>query len=326
VAGNGREAVDKLFQGAIPPPYDVVLMDLQMPEMDGYQATTKIRSDTRLAGLPIVAMTAHATIEERQRCLASGMNDHVAKPIDPALLFETLGRFYRPPARPPSSPSSATGEDRGQGPRATTEDLPTLEGLDTKDGLGRVAGNRKLYLKLLRQFVEQQGAASAQISEALARGDTAVAERLAHTVKGVGGNLGARAVQGVAGTLEKAIATKTSAAELAPVLREFTTVLEDFVGRVRVALPDAPPGVAAAAPPPPLDPALAKQAVEEMVACLNNFDPAAVDCLEANRDVFRALLPGTAFSAFEEKVGAFAFAEALAPLQQSAREKGLLPT
>ena len=72
-----------LSNGPQPPPFDVVLMDLQMPEMDGYQATAKIRSDARFAALPIIAMTAHATMEERQRCLAAGMNDHVSKPIDP---------------------------------------------------------------------------------------------------------------------------------------------------------------------------------------------------------------------------------------------------
>ncbi len=85
-----------LSSGPQPPPFDVVLMDLQMPEMDGYQATAKLRSDARFATLPIIAMTAHATIEERQRCLAAGMNDHIAKPIDPGNLFETVARFYKP--------------------------------------------------------------------------------------------------------------------------------------------------------------------------------------------------------------------------------------
>ena len=95
VANNGREAVEILSNGPQPPPFDVVLMDLQMPEMDGYQATAKLRSDARFAALPIIAMTAHATIEERQRCLASGMNDHISKPIDPSALFETVARYYR---------------------------------------------------------------------------------------------------------------------------------------------------------------------------------------------------------------------------------------
>ena len=85
-----------MLSGPGPPPFDAVLMDLQMPEMDGYQATAKLRSDPRFAALPIIAMTAHATVEERERCLAAGMNDHVSKPIDPAALFETVGRFYKP--------------------------------------------------------------------------------------------------------------------------------------------------------------------------------------------------------------------------------------
>ena len=101
IANNGREAVEMLWSSQ-PTPFDVVLMDLQMPEMDGYQATAKLRSDPRFAALPIIAMTAHATIEERQRCLATGMNDHVAKPIDPGNLFATVSRFYarRTLARP----------------------------------------------------------------------------------------------------------------------------------------------------------------------------------------------------------------------------------
>ena len=96
VANDGLEAVRKLLDQPMPPNYDVVLMDLQMPEMDGYQATKKIRSDPRFASFPIIAMTAHATIEERQKCLDAGMNGHVSKPIDPSSLFDTLERFVAP--------------------------------------------------------------------------------------------------------------------------------------------------------------------------------------------------------------------------------------
>ena len=169
VANNGREAVEILSSDPQPPPFDVVLMDLQMPEMDGYQATAKLRSDPRFATLPIIAMTAHATIEERQRCLAAGMNDHIAKPIDPGNLFETVARFYTAGgsrARPIWTRASARLQ---RPPEDGSHDLPSIAGLDTKDGLSRVGGNRKLYLKLLRQFVEQQGPAVEQITDALAR-------------------------------------------------------------------------------------------------------------------------------------------------------------
>ena len=98
VANDGVDAVRKVLSQPTPPDYDVVLMDLQMPEMDGYQATREIRSDPRFASFPIVAMTAHATIEERQKCLDAGMNGHVSKPINPSSLFDTLERFAAPTA------------------------------------------------------------------------------------------------------------------------------------------------------------------------------------------------------------------------------------
>ena len=164
VANNGREAVEML-SGPGQPQFDVVLMDLQMPEMDGYQATAQLRADSRLAALPIIAMTAHATVEERQRCFAAGMNDHVAKPIDPAALFEAVGRFYKPSEVAPA-------RDQASGP-APQEALPPIAGLDTNDGLARVGGNRTLYVKILRQFAEQQGPALDNIADALASGDHA---------------------------------------------------------------------------------------------------------------------------------------------------------
>jgi len=328
VANNGRIAVEKL--SAAPQAYDLVLMDLQMPEMDGYQATAKIRGDARFAKLPIIAMTAHATMEERQRCLDAGMNDHVSKPIDPGHLFERVGRFYQPPVAADVSPrqhppgEECAGSRRRLRPSAPApDDLPSVAGLDTKDGLTRVAGNRKLYLKLLRQFVAQQGPAPAQIQAALASNDTSLAERLAHTAKGVAGSLGVPSVQQAGAKLEQAIAGKASPAELAPVWQEFSTVLGDFVARLQAALP--PTEAAPAAPVAAFDPARAKPVVAEMLSHLSNFDPAAGDCLEANRPVFQALLPGEAFAAFEQQVTGFAHGDALAALQQAAAAKGILP-
>jgi PAS domain S-box-containing protein len=360
VANNGREAVELLSNGPQPTPFDVVLMDLQMPEMDGYQATAKLRADPRFALLPIVAMTAHATIEERQRCLAAGMNDHISKPIDPALLFETVARYFKP-LTPPLSPShgaregnretadaavptepsqetkgdtprsaapapsgGADGRRPGEGATAAPDALPIVDGLDTRDGLARVVGNRKLYLKLLRQFVEQQAPVPAQIGDALERGDVTTAERLAHTVKGVAGSLGAGAVQRVAATLEKAIATRTDTAEWTPLLEEFKGVLEGLVSRLQAALPATNPATGTApASTEPLDPAQAKRVIQEMIAHLNNFDPAAGDTFEAHAGVFRALFPAAVFATFQQQIEGFAFAEALALLQSAAIEKGL---
>jgi CheY-like chemotaxis protein/HPt (histidine-containing phosphotransfer) domain-containing protein len=328
VANNGREAVETLSNGPQPPPFDLVLMDLQMPEMDGYQATAKLRADARFAKLPIIAMTAHATIEEKQRCLGAGMNDHISKPIDPGNLYETVGRFYKPElpgARTAMSARTPVAELVGTASQLSQDNLPCLPGLDVKDGLARVAGNRKLYLKLLRQFVEQQGPAVAQISDALARNDASTAERLAHTVKGVAGNLGARPLQQIAGKVEKAISAKTPYAELTALLKELDTLLKDFVGGLRTALPPVESVTPAPAAAVPLDPEQVKRVVQEMIGHLNSFDPAAGESLEVNREMFRALLAGEKFATFEQHINGFAFAEALALLDPIAKEKGFLP-
>ncbi len=307
VAGNGREAVQILADGPEPPPFDLVLMDLQMPEMDGYQATAKLRAERRFASLPIIAMTAHATVEERQSCLAAGMNDHVAKPIDPAVLFDTLGHYYRPAAEPAmraASPADVPRDDVA---------VPSVSGLDTADGLLRVAGNRKLYLKLLRQFVEQQGQAPARITEALAASDHATAERLAHTVKGVAGNLGAGVVQAAAGALEQAIAARGDAGRIEALRQRLADELEALLGRLRPALGDEPPAAGPAAAPP-IDPEARERLVAEMHKQLSEFDPAAADFLDAHREAFRSLLPGDDFAEFERHVQGYAFGEAQALL------------
>ena len=96
VADNGRIAVERLLTGPRPAPFDVVLMDLQMPELDGVGATARIRAEADFDALPIIAMTAHATVEERERCLAAGMQDHISKPIDPAVLYATVRHHCRP--------------------------------------------------------------------------------------------------------------------------------------------------------------------------------------------------------------------------------------
>jgi two-component system sensor histidine kinase/response regulator len=195
VANNGREAVDKLLASGGDTRYDLVLMDLQMPEMDGYQATARIRAESRLADLPIIAMTAHAMAEERDRCLAAGMRAHITKPIDPELLYRTLTQFYRPGQATPV-PGKRVG-------RSSSPDAPLeIEGLDVEDGLKRVAGNMKLYRSLLGQFVAQQADTVSAVRAGLECHDFALVERLVHTLKGVSGNLGAKTIGRLAAELE----------------------------------------------------------------------------------------------------------------------------
>jgi len=306
VAGNGREAVQILSEGPTPALVDVVLMDLQMPEMDGFQATAGLRADRRFTGLPIIAMTAHATVEERQRCLAAGMNDHVAKPIDPGALLDTLSRHYR----------SALEREASA--------VPSVEGLDTAAGLLRVAGNRGLYLKLVRHFVEQHASAPSRIAEALNAGDRAAAERVAHTVKGVAGNLGAGAVQTAATAVEEAIAGRRDAGTIEALRQRLDDELGALTGRLRLALDQE--GAGAATLPvssAPADREALKALVKQLRKQLREFDPAAADVLKDNRALLSALLRGDDFREFERHMQGYALAEAYALLERAATTYGI---
>ncbi|HTR43582.1 MAG TPA: response regulator [Pseudomonadales bacterium] len=312
VANNGREVVETLSNGPQPPPFDVVLMDLQMPEMDGYQATAKLRSDARFATMTIIAMTAHATIEERQRCIAAGMNDHISKPIDPGNLFETVSRYYKTTdAAAPAKPAAVQAAPAENG-------VPDIRGLDTKDGLGRVAGNQKLYLKILRQFAEQQGPAVGQITDALSKGDAALAERLAHTLKGVAGNIGAKPVQMVSGDLEKLIRERAGAEQIKAGSEKVSALLDPLVAQLQTALNVAVPQTIAQ-PVAAVDPAQTREAATELTKLLAESDPGAADFTEANGAALRPLFKDGAWGEFEKAVQNYSFAEAQAQLEQASR-------
>src|SRR5271170_5948959 len=237
IANHGGEAVNILTSGEQPPPFDVVFMDLQMPEMDGYTATRLILAEPPLQGLPIIAMTAHALVEERQNCLDAGMCDHVTKPIDPDALIATLLRWAKP------REVHAAGADVRPAKPADEIMLPEIEGVDLRDGLKRVVGNKRLYRDLLLQFALKQADAPAQISAAIEGGDRKLAERIAHTVKGVAGNIGLGQVFAAAGKFERVI--RHGDASEAASFEEFAEVVSHQVQAIRQTLqevtPDKPP-------------------------------------------------------------------------------------
>jgi CheY-like chemotaxis protein len=282
--------------------------------MDGYQATARLRAEPGLTGLPIIAMTAHATFEERQRCLAAGMDDHVGKPIDPERLFETVGRFYAPPearADAGPQPGPAAGPDSGG--------LPSVAGLDAGNGLSRVGGNRKLYLRLLGDFVEQQGPAAERIAAALSSGSAALAERLAHTLRGVAGNIGATEVHAAAGVVEKLIRDRAAAADVSTATERIAAVLAPLITYLRAALGAAAEPPAAATPGAPASAEASRAAAARLTAMLAELDPGAADFVEENRAALSALFPATQWPAFEKLVQDYAFADAQARLEQAVR-------
>jgi CheY-like chemotaxis protein/HPt (histidine-containing phosphotransfer) domain-containing protein len=227
IANHGAEAVKLLTQGVPPPPFDIVLMDLQMPEMDGLTATRILRAQPHLQQLPIIAMTAHAMAEEVQRCLDAGMNDHVGKPIDPGAFFAAVARWTRAQRREVPDVPVRTAEDEVI--------LPQIGGVDVAAGLQRVAGNKCLYRDLLTQFAVKHESTGTTIRQALASADRSKAERLTHSLKGVAGNLGLNEVFQAAGKLEGAI--RVSQAGIEDLIEELTAALDRQVRNIHAAFP-----------------------------------------------------------------------------------------
>jgi two-component system, sensor histidine kinase and response regulator len=231
VAEDGRIALDKVQQSA----YDLVFMDMQMPVMDGVTATREIRRIPRLGKLPIVAMTANVMEQDRQLCLAAGMNDSLTKPVDPRTLWDALVRWIPAVRSTPAGPSLHGALAPLAAPERWLDGVP---GLDVAQGLRYARGNEKLYRSLLGRFVASHARAPAQIHESLANGDIAAAETLAQTVKSVAGNIGAGTVQALAAELEQALRTysppTTVQERLAQLERPMAALTEALAARLQL--------------------------------------------------------------------------------------------
>ena len=198
IANNGQEALDKLARE----PFDCVLMDIQMPVMDGYEATRIIRAQEQFQDLSVLAMTANAMVEDQQEAEAAGMNGHIAKPIDPKQLFSMLVQWITPGEREVVQSSAYEQSQAG----SEVDGLPKhLPGIDLADGLKRLGGNRVLFRKLLVEFNEDHGNDIDAIKKAVKQDQEDVAQRIAHTIKGLAGTIGARDLSLSAGKLEAAL-------------------------------------------------------------------------------------------------------------------------
>jgi two-component system sensor histidine kinase/response regulator len=180
-ARNGREGWEKVKENT----YDCVLMDIQMPEMDGLTATRKIREEERFNSLPILAMTAHAMKGEREKSLSAGMNDHITKPIDPHILYNALIKYIKGEATANSVADFAEKNATADG------DAPfQIEGVDVVNGLKRVAGKQDLYFKLLKTFVDNYTGVTAKAQKMVVEKNVPELAALLHTIAGVAGNIG----------------------------------------------------------------------------------------------------------------------------------------
>lgn len=302
-AENGQVAVRMVAERE----YDLVLMDMQMPVMDGLAATRAIRSKPQFRSLPIIAMTANVMESDREKCTEAGMNDHLAKPIDPDALFAALLRWIKPRAELAANSPTQTAATTPRSPEpGGPSEIATLkiEGVDTQSALRRTGGNPKRYETLLRKFTESANVE--EIHAALVSGDIATAARAAHSLKGAAANLGATAVANSAADVETAIKAEQS---VQPLLDMLATKLRTVVSAIRSALPNEQ--IAESAGAATADPASAVAPLRKLMKLLSNDDGDAADfILEAQPDLAK-VLTGSEISTLRDFVSNYDFVGAL---------------
>jgi PAS domain S-box-containing protein len=314
VANHGVEAVRILTEGE-QPLFDIVFMDLQMPEMDGFTATRLLRSRPNLQDLPIIAMTAHALLEERQRCLEAGMNDHVSKPIEPDALFATLRRWARP--------REVQAPEKGSRTAKQLADLnfPEITGVDVAGALKRVAGNKRLYRDLLVQFAAKQAEVDSQILAAIESGDNKLAERIIHTIKGVAGNIGLVAISAAAEKLERAIREMDSA--IPSLAEEFTLVVSRQVQAIQHAMGDVLRDLPAErGNSPGFDARAVSTAIVHLRALIDSSDGESAEAFVALEGALAGLCDNARLSALGAAINEFDFDGARRTLDEIAKELG----
>jgi signal transduction histidine kinase/DNA-binding response OmpR family regulator len=228
VAENGKIAVNKANENI----YDLILMDMQMPIMDGVTAAKEIRKNIDYASIPIIAMTANVLNSDRDKCMKAGMNDYISKPIEPNQLFSTLLSWI------PHRKSSIIQTHKESLIKTSSEELGiNISGLYTSLGLRRVLGKKKSYINLLEKYVLGQKNVISEIEKMIKADQWSTAERLAHTLRGVSGTIGAVMIQQKAGDLEDGIRSKASYAILDCLMRETDDMLTEMIEYLEKILP-----------------------------------------------------------------------------------------
>ena len=202
LADNGQIALDKVKASGVPSKYNLVFMDLQMPVMDGFNSTREIRKLKEYKDVPILGLTADAMTGVREKCLEVGMQDFVTKPIDPDDIFGAIVNWIKPENVTQPATGAMDKEKAGEQQKTVEVVLPEMDGLDIENGLKRVGGNKKLYLKILNQFSNSNREFAKEVIKAVEEKDQELAVRTAHTLKGVAGNLGATELFEAAKNLE----------------------------------------------------------------------------------------------------------------------------
>jgi CheY-like chemotaxis protein/HPt (histidine-containing phosphotransfer) domain-containing protein len=309
VAHNGQEAIERINDhgGGY---YAVVLMDLQMPVMDGYEATRLLRLDPRFVDLPIVALSAHAMADERERCQVLGMNGHLSKPIEPDALYAALAAFRAAPAAERPGPTTVSPYAAGLAPPLDASRLPAVAGLDVAAGLHHADGKLELYVQLLRRFAIEYAAFAETFAALLDAADWPEGILQAHTLKGLAASLGARELRAAATTLERAARQRGPDAARAA-LRDVDAQLRPLLQGLREQLPAPTPLRAKFPAPAPADTATWLPRLRELLA---QGDVEALELWEARQVELAELLPDQTLQRVSRALERFEFdvaAEAL---------------
>jgi CheY-like chemotaxis protein len=317
VANHGKEALDMIL--ARPNHWDVVLMDMQMPVMDGVTATIEVRKKISAEQLPIVAMTANAMVQDKEKCMAAGMQDFVTKPIDPDVLWETLLRVIRPKAKVQES-IELTKVSQMQ-PDATTAKAVTpvgtdrfvlpigIQGLDSELGLRRVSGKIALYETILRKYISSQTTVIDELRSAVTQQDFELAKRLAHTTKGVSGNIGAIEVQGIAAEIEAGLGENVDSVSILDKLTILEAALAPLLQSLAACLPQEAKAVAVT-----VDVEKLAALRGQLTGFLKDDDSQAADLFEEHASLFQAAWPEQ-FKSLETDLKNFDFDQALKTLE-----------
>lgn len=242
LADNGQIAVSKAGEM----PFDAILMDIQMPVVDGYEATKEIRRDPQLQHLPIIAMTAHAMKTERDKCLTVGMNDHISKPIDPDRLFQTLAHWTAPtsddnaatcPSAPVNSPVQINNPQKSEAPLQQPESW-----IDFDRACRMMNGNELVLHKLLGSFQEKYLDMADRIKASLEDGDIESAALTAHTLKGVSGNLCLPSVYAAAANVEQLLKEQPDTPQTTNAIDELASALNEAAIGLKQLPVDKPEG------------------------------------------------------------------------------------
>jgi len=279
LANNGREALDILAQDSR---FDGVLMDCQMPVMDGYTATREIRGIPAFATLPIVAMTANAMAGDREKVIEAGMNDHIAKPLNVGEMFSTLALWIKPDgaAIAEEDPAGAVAAAPAGKPVGA---LPALPGIDVKAGMAISMNKESLYTRMLIKFRDSQGRFAELFAAAQHDADPVAPARAAHTLKGTAGNIGARGVQAAAGELEQACNEQAAPERIAELLHETLAELAPVIdGLQKLGMSGGDAALVAVAAPAAsaIPEAELKAALDRLKGLLEESDSEAGDLLD----------------------------------------------